>query len=584
MMRLAIIIGLSAMLVLLTSCASMVDRAAETLVLRSDNRPATYAITETTDAFTTADGIQLAADIYHPDGLQKTPTILVRIPFSDQFSNRLRSAIIARYWAGRGYTVVVQGTRGRYRSGGSFYPLMHERVDGIATIHWLAKQPWFDGRLAMWGGSAFGYTQWVLADQASPGPRAFFIQIASSNFYQMFYSGGAFSLESALYWAIRSRGSEDRDVTMEDLDRGANHLPLIEADNVTIGDTDFFNDWVLNRDTTAYWQKIDGVDRNRNVQAPVLLMAGWFDPFLPSQLNDFAAITTHANPSVVKETRLIIGPWKHADAVPLPGSGEEIPYRSASVALSIPWFDHQLGVTATPLAMPKVRIFVMGENRWRNEQEWPLARTQYTPFYLSSGGHANTLHGDGMLQGRPHSVAATDAFVYDPADPVPTAGGAMLTERAGTEKQNAIEARADVLVYTTPVLSDDMEVTGPVKALLHVSTDAPLTDFTAKLLDVHPDGAAYNLSDGIVRQHYQAGKPTKIEINLWPTSNLFLKGHQIRLEISSSNFPRYDRNPNTGAFIPTAIKMSSARQTVHHSKQYPSYLILPVIPRDHGAP
>lgn len=566
--------------VLLAGCATLVDHAAETFVLRSDNRPATYSIIESKDSFVTADGIRLAADIYRPEGVAKTPTVLVRIPFSDHFNNRLRASIIARYWAGRGYTVVVQGTRGRYRSEGSFYPLLHEREDGIATLQWLAAQPWYDGRLAMWGGSAFGYTQWAVADQNNPGPQAYAIQIASSDFYRMFYPGGAFSLESAAYWAIRSHGAEDRDVSDEDLEKAVQHLPLLEADDVAIGDTDFFNDWVQNRERNAYWQAIDGTDRSKHLQAPVLLMAGWFDPFLPSQLDDFQTIVAHAKPAVAHESRLIIGPWKHADAVALPNSNEEYPYRSASITSSISWFDDRLGVSAAPLTMPKVRIFVMGENRWRDEQEWPLARTHYTPFYLHSDGNANTLHGDGHLNKQPPvSAAAPDRFTYDPANPVPSAGGAMLSDRAGIRKQNAVEAREDVLVYTTSVLEEDVEVTGPVRAVLHVVTSAPSTDFTVKLLDVYPDGSAYNLSDGIVRQTYTPGALTKIEIELWPTSNVFFKGHQIRLEISSSNFPRYDRNLNTGESGAVATRMRKAQQTVHHSKQHPSYVLLPVIPR-----
>lgn len=363
-----------------------------------------------------------------------------------------------------------------------------------------------------------------------------------------------------------------------------NHLPIVEADDAAIGDTDFFNDWALNTQKNDYWKKIDGERRAETIQAPALLMGGWFDPFLPTQLDDFNTITSKAKPSVAKDTRLIIGPWGHAESVKLPNTGEGIPYRSESVTQSIAWFDYVLGVTKTPLSMPKVKIFVMGENRWRDENEWPLARTKYVPLYLHSNGNANTLNGDGYLaENLTHDKSEHDAYIYDPANPVPTAGGAMLSDRAGIELQNKIEERSDVLVYTTSALSEKMEVTGPIKAILYVSTDAPSTDFTAKLVDVHPDGSAYNLSDGILRQTYKAsndGTPTKIEIELWPTSNVFFKGHKIRLEISSSNFPRYDRNLNTGEFIPTATKTRIANQIVFHSEKYPSQLILPIISKD----
>ncbi len=546
-------------------------------------RPANYQVMTEKMAFNTTDGTSLSSDIYHPRGLPKTPTLLVRIPFSDTFSNRLRSDVIARYWAGRGYTVVIQGTRGRYRSEGQFYPLMHERQDGIDTFQWITKQPWYDGRLGMWGGSAFGHTQWAVADQTTPGPQALFIHIASTNFHDMFYPGNALSLESALYWAIRSRGIEDREVEMDDLDKGVNHLPIIEADDVAIGDTDFFNDWLLNQNNATYWQKVDGKNRAATLQAPVLLMGGWFDPFLPTQIQDFINIRTHAKSNVAAETRLIIGPWGHAKEIKLPGSKQTVAYRPASVVPSIPWFDYVLGVNTTPLSMPRVKIFVMGENRWRDENEWPLARTQYTSFYLHSNGNANTLDGDGRLsdQKPTNTQNYPDRYIYRPSDPVPTKGGALLSNRAGIQIQNAIELRKDVLVYTTPILSQPIETTGPIMAILYVATDASSTDFTAKLVDVHPNGNVYNVSDGILRRNYVKtanNAPIRIEIQLWPTSHVFLKGHQIRLEISSSNFPRYDRNPNTGAFPPTATTMQDAKQMLFHNANYPSQLILPVIP------
>jgi putative CocE/NonD family hydrolase len=226
----------------------------------------------------------------------------------------------------------------------------------------------------------------------------------------------------------------------------------------------------------------------------------------------------------------------------------------------------------------------MGENRWRDEDEWPLARTKYTEFYLRSGGRANTLLGDGTLSTRAgDAAAASDSFTYDPLDPVPSAGGAVLGERSGVERQNALEARSDVLVDSTPALTEPVEVTGAVRAVLYVATDAPATDFTAKLVDVFPDGTAYNLSDGMWRQSYVTSPSeavSRIEIALWPTSNVFFAGHRIRLEISSSNFPRYDRNLNTGEFAPTATTIHVAHQTLFHSPHYPSHLVLPLIPRN----
>lgn len=557
---------------IVSGCATVSDFVADQFFLPSEGiREASFSVwTERTVGFTTSEGFQLLADVHHPKGLKKTPTILVRIPFTNTFGNRSRSDVIGRYWASRGYTVVVQGTRGRYKSGGQFYPLVHERQDGLETLQWLEKRSWYDGRLVMWGGSAFGHTQWAVADQLAPD--ALFVQIASTNFRTMFYPGDAFSLESALYWAIRSRGQEDRTVDIARLERGLQTLPIIEADDVAIGDTDFYNDWLLNKNNDDFWKKVDGVNRTETLQAPVLLMGGWFDPFLPTQIEDFKNITTQAKGKVASETRLIIGPWGHALSLKLPGTLKEYPYRQASVAPSIPWFDYQLGITQQPLDVPRVRLFIMGVNEWRDENEWPLARAKHTPFYL---------HGKGMLnEAVPEKDVEPDHYVYYPQNPVPSAGGAMLGTRAGIQIQNEIEKRDDVLVYSTSPLSKPVEVTGPVRAVLYVATDAVSTDFTAKLVDVYPDGTAYNLSDGIIRRSYDpSGKePIKVEIEFWPTSNVFFKGHKIRLEVSSSNFPRYDRNPNTGEDATTATKMVSANQTVFHSAKYPSRIVLPIIP------
>jgi hypothetical protein len=548
-------------------------------------RAATYSVkTERGAGFTTRDGIVLRADIHRPLGLTKTPTVLVRIPFTKTIASRLQADVVGHYWASRGYTVVIQGTRGRYESEGRFYPLIHERQDGLETLQWLATQEWYDGRLAMWGGSAFGHTQWAVADQSNPGPNAFFVQIASSRFRKMFYPGNAFSLESALYWAMRSRGSEDREVSMKELEVGVTMLPIIRADDVAIGDTDFYNDWLAKREDEQFWESIDGVGRPARVQAPMLLLAGWYDPFLPGQLEDFVEMTTYAKKAVADQTRLIVGPWGHATSVQVPGMDTAIPYRQSSLAPSLPWFDHYLGQGVEPLAMPRVKLFVMGENRWRDENEWPLTRTVYTTYYLHSQGLANSSSGDGRLDRFMPEEEPFDSFPYDPLHAVPTAGGAMLGDRSGIAPQNAIESRQDVLVYSMSPLSEAIEVTGNIRATLYVKTDAPSTDFTAKLVDVHPDGKAYNVCDGILRRSYrtlggEAGVPVEIEIELWPTSHLFKSGHRLRLEVSSSNFPRYDRNPNTGAEISTAVETKTAHQAVFHSAAHPSRVILPIIPR-----
>jgi uncharacterized protein len=548
-----------------------------------DIRPAEYAVRiERSVELTTSDGILLVADIYHPQRAgPKTPSVLVRLPYSKTMTNKTFATVVGRMWAERGYTVVIQGTRGRYESGGNYYPLRDERRDGIETLQWLSQQPWYDGRLGMWGGSYFGYTQWVLADCTNPGPTALLIQEASTDFHGMFHPGGAFSLKTALHWAVMSHGQRDVTPPLEAMARGFSGFPLVEADDRAVGDIAFFNDWVMHADRDDYWAHIDGDDRARRLQAPALLMAGWYDPFLPTQLNDFVRIRREADPHIAAETRLIIGPWAHAETVSFPDGTALRNFRLDSLAHSVDWFDrHLLGIKSPPLA--PVRIYTMGMHQWRDEQEWPLARTRYTPYYLHSGGKANTSAGDAALtQNPPGAREPPDAFVYDPRDPVPTAGGAMLGFNAGIERQNAVESRPDVLAYTTGPLEEDLEVTGPIDLVLYVSTSALSTDFTGKLVDVYPDGSAYNISDGILRRRYEqrAGERTEIKIALWPTSTVFLKGHRIRLEVSSSNYPRFDRNPNTGRSNATENQPITATQTIYHSPSTPSRLILPVVPR-----
>jgi uncharacterized protein len=402
----------------------------------------------------------------------------------------------------------------------------------------------------------------------------------------MFYPGGAFSLESALYWAARGRGQRDEPPSVHAMNRGLNGFPLIEADDRAVGDIGVFDDWVNHPENDAYWKAIDGEHRARDVRSPVLLMAGWSDPFLPSQLHDFETIRAYADQRVSVETRLIIGPWTHADAIRFPDGTTAGAYRPASIAPSIPWFDHQLlGRALDHSLSAPVRLYVMGENVWRDEQEWPLARAQRTKFYLRSGGHANTSQGDGRLSAEPPTTNETaDSYVYDPKNPVPTRGGAMLGPNAGISEQNDIETRQDVLIYSTAPLGSDLEITGPLSANFIVDTTAVNTDFTVKLVDVFPNGKTYNVSDGILRRGYgksggQVVKPSEITIEMWPTSMLFRRGHRIRIEVSSSNFPRYDRNTNTGNDIATDIAPIAVTQTLYHSPRYRSAIVLPIIPR-----
>src|SRR5215468_9146857 len=342
---------------------------------------------------TTTDGTQLTSQIFHPQHTNRTPTILVRIPLSKTLKNSFYISLAGRIWAERGYTVVIQGTRGRYGSGGTFYPLHGERQDGIETLSWIAKQPWFNGQIATWGGSAFGYTQWALADQQAPGPSALAIYCASSDFHRAFYPGGAFSLYTALSWAGRSYGQQDLTdfPPAKEIYHAAEGFPLIDADRRLVGqEIPFFRDWAQHPERDSFWIDIDGTNRSASLKAPVLLMAGWYDPFLPSQLDDFAQIRRSAVPAVSERSRLIIGPWTHAGEVVFPNGERAKNFRLQNLAATLPWFDEILQPSQSQSQdRSPVKIFVMGKNEWRSEKEWPLSRARATSLYLGSGGRAN---------------------------------------------------------------------------------------------------------------------------------------------------------------------------------------------------
>ncbi len=522
-------------------------------------------------SFETSDGTRLVADLFRPRRADPAPTILVRIPYARTWTNRVFATMIGRMWAEHGYNVVLQGTRGRYESGGEHYPLVHERDDGVETLAWIDRQPWFDGRVGMWGSSYFGYTQWVLADDAEPAPLTFMIQLASTDHYGMFYHGGAFSLESALYWGIRSSHADDTPPDTLLMDRAFGTLPLVELDDRVEADVSYYNDWVSHTRRDEYWRAIDGEDRAARVTAPIHFMAGWFDPYLPTQLRDYTTILQSADPRVAESTHLTIGPWGHAFEPPLVDGSLPDNYRRSSIAPSVAWFDRYLkGDSAVP-APPPVRIFVLGANQWRDEEAWPLARAEPTAFYLNGDGGS-------LSVGSPPPGSGTLEYVFDPTDPVPTRGGAMLGARSGMRLQSNVE-RDDVLTFTTDPLSEPLEITGPVSAVLYVETSAPNTDFTAQLLYVEPDGRTFNITEGIVRREFrQDSGPERISIELWPTSIVLEAGRRLRLDIASSNYPRWDANPNTGRDPARETAPVSATQRIFWGGATPSHITLPLVP------
>jgi putative CocE/NonD family hydrolase len=360
-------------------------------------------------------------------------------------------------------------------------------------------------------------------------------------------------------------------------------LPLIEQDRAMGWKISFLRDWLLHPEHDAFWDRTS-ISDYKAIKASVYNIGGWYDILLGCTIDNYLKMTAPGiDPEISSQQKLLIGPWIHNMGKRPIGEldfGEESEFKSTE--LRIRWFDSQLkGLDNGIMEEPPVRIFVMGINQWRYENEWPLARTEYRNYYFNSKGKANTLEGDGRLSAKPPKKESSDQFNYDPEDPVPTIG------TMGPYDQRSIEVRQDVLVYSSPPLKENLEVTGPVKAVIFASSSASNTDFTAKLVDVYPDGMAIRICEGIIRADRRdpdappaniiPGKVYEFQIDLWATSNVFLKGHQLRVEISSSNFPRFDRNLNTGKYFATDTSMTTAEQIIYHSPDYPSHIILPVI-------
>lgn len=533
------------------------------------------------------DGTRLATNIFRPRDGGPWPVILIRTPYDKQ----------AEEWPGgkeyatKGYVTVVQDCRGRWKSEGVWEPFLHERQDGFDTQEWIGKQPWCNGKIGASGGSYVGWTQWAAAPNASKYLKAMTPMVPFGNTYEdLAYSGGAMQLGLLMGWGEAVGG-----VTMppDQLQKAYSYLPLNSFGSQFEQKIPYLAEWVGHPTYDDYWQA-RGIDHQyAEIDVPTLSVGGWYDIFSKATLDLSTGVRNAADRPQVRDNQFVImGPWGHSPGTRKLGQLDFGPEAELNVyARQFDWFEHWLkGREAKFRDWPPYYLFVMGENRWRGEQEWPLKRTQFTPYYLRSEGHANSMNGDGRLNLEPAAAEPADSYSYDGDNPAPTVGGNNIVgATAGPEDQTLVEQRDDVLVYTTEPLDQDIEVTGPVKLVLWASSSARDTDFTGKLVDVHPDGKAYNLCEGIQRARYrhglekaallEPGRPERYEIDLWVTSNLFKQGHRIRLEVSSSNFPRFDRNPNSGKPFGSDTEMLTAEQTVLHDGEHPSHLLLPVIPR-----
>jgi uncharacterized protein len=528
------------------------------------------------------DGIRLSTNIYRPDAPGQFPVLLMRSPYGNGGSGNSEASMAVR----RGYVVVLQDTRGRYESEGIFDAMQPEAADGYDTQEWVGKQPWCNGKIGTFGGSYVGFTQWMPAPMASRYLVTMFPEVTFSDLHGVVYQNGAFFLDLFGPWSyeMSSPYNANLDSLMKQPDKILMHLPLIDQDKMLGWKIPFLRDWLSHPESDRYWERTSVGDNYSKIRASVYAIGGWYDILLKGTIDNYLKMTGPGiAPEIRQKQKLMIGPWVHSMGNRKVGEmdfGETADLDDAELMLR--WFDNQLKGTDNGISEePPLKIFVMGENKWRFENEWPLARTDWQNYYFHSKGNANSSSGDGSLDMKSPSKEKTDKYNYDPANPVRTIGG------MGPYDQQQVESRNDVLVYTTAPLKEDTEVTGPVNTIIYASSSARNTDFTAKLVDVYPNGRAMRICEGIIRADHRnpSEKPSLIEpgkiyqfnIDMWATSNLFRKGHCMRVEISSSNFPRFDRNLNTGNYFATDTTVMKADQIIYHSSEYPSYIILPVI-------
>lgn len=535
------------------------------------------------------DGVELSADVIRPDGTGRFPVILSRTPYNKVQGGK-EAIERARKIASRGYAVVNMDVRGRGDSDGKFVPWRQESKDGYDSIEWCAAQPWCNGKVGTSGGSYLGYNQWMAAIEQPPHLTAMISMVTPPDPFVEDPSG----VPSPMYlsWYHFTSGHMNQNMDAVDWAKVHTHLPLLTMDEAFGRKMPHWREMVLHSKLDEWHEPSRYQNKFHKVQVPVMHISGWYDDEQIGTPLNFIGMTTKGPESVRKSQKLLMGPWPHAvNSTSRLGKVDFGPTARIDLeAYTLRWFDYWLkGIDTRIASEPPVRIFVMGENRWRDEDEWPIARTCWTKYYLHSAGNANTLSGDGKLTTKEPEFEPFDKYRYDPAKPTPFITEPSFAQIGGPDDYREVEARKDVLVYTSEVLDHDVEITGPIKVRLYAASSAKDTDFMAKLIDVWPDGFAQRLCDGMVRARFREGmdkpsflQPNKVypfDIDCWNTCQLFKKGHRIRLEIASSAFPKFARNLNTDEVLGTTTAMTVADQRVYHDRNYPSHVMLPVVPK-----
>ena len=560
------------------------------------------------------DGIELGATLVRPDAAGAFPTLVFRTPYSkDSYA---RTAELPYKAARQGYAVFLVDVRGRYTSDGSFEAYRQEKADGYDTIEAIAAHPRSNGRIGTWGGSYPGFVQWLALSQDPPHLATAVPTMTPTSSHHFFYLGGAFNYTwfewflPSILPDLRRRAGDDsgpwdgRAAASEweaEMHRWYRHRPLVDVPHMR-RHAPYYYDWLTHPDETDWWRFVDVEADFEQMKVPVQLVTGWYDnTYGPvGAVRGFQGMRARAGSAEAREqTRLLIGPWTHTSLSVLRTRFGELDFGpSAGIdfdAHLLRWFDRRVkGVDNGVDNEPPVRIFVMGDNGWRDEQEFPPARAEITPLYLTADpvGESSAVRFGGLSFDAPGTAsddAASKNYLFDPADPL----WDPHFETSGPFDQSIHELREDVLVYTSAPLAEDLEVTGEIVVELWVASDAPDTDFAVTVCDVHPDGTPYNLTGpeaGYLRMRYREGNDrqvlmepgsvVQVRIGDILTSNVFKAGHRIRLLVTSSRAPHFDPNPNTGAEIATETRLVVARQTVFHDAARPSRILLPVIPRE----
>lgn len=513
------------------------------------------------------DGVALATDIFLPKVEGRVPAILIRTPYGRPTINGFFGELIPQRFAERGYAVVYQDVRGRFDSEGEWEPYIHEASDGAATVAWMVEQSWSDGQVGMWGQSYVGYTLWATATSGLPFIKAIVPVITQSFLAERGREGH--QLDRTLRWLLlldaivnpalprRERIGRAMNAKVQDraIGRGFTHLPIETVDEVILGKpVGFFRKWLQYPDQQdAYWEAVNFRSRIAGVNVPVHLVGGWYDIFLEGQLNDYYLLR-----GAGQNPYLTIGPWTHLNT---DGQWE-------SIRAALAWFDEYLRGESGRIRAKAVRIYIMGADVWREFDTFPPATTPETLFLRQQAS---------LEWGAPHPQEPPDTYRYDPADPTPNLGGALLSSEAGAKDNRPLEAREDVLTYTTFPLAAPKEIIGSVKVKLWVESSSAYTDFFVRLTDVHPDGKSINICDGHLRlSGITPNEPTLIEIEVAPTAHRFVAGHRIRLQLSSGAHPRIARNLGTDEPEMSATTLVAANQVIYHDAERASVVVLPV--------